>query len=586
MTNKNTLNNKNSLCIYHILVSIFCSLQFSLFFTACSSSPTRTKNPSEKTMPSPVRNKNKPLQNTVTPKSEQLASPTIPTAMPTIEPEATAKEMEKDANFLGAVKEYSRLAQNSTDTKSREKFYVKSVEIVESRLSEGDLLSVANTDEFGELRASALFRLGESALQRRDLSDARRYFSSIERVVPNSDMSMRAQEFISQIDSLRVVDSKTIGLILPLSGKNAQVSQRVLHAIEMGLGFTENSSQFRLAIMDSEGNPDLARQGVERLAKEDHVIAIIGDILSKNASAVSAKADEMGIPTINLSQKSGITDIGPSIFRNSLTSEMQVQELVRAAFESGMRKFAILYPNDSYGVEFANIFWDQVLARGGSITAVQSYSGRDTDFRHYAQRLVGTFYLEARLEEFKFRQGLLKSSDIKRSARQESSADDILPPIVDFDGVFIPDSAKTMSQLAAFLSFSGVKNVHLLGTNLWNSPGLAKRAGKFSNNILFVDGVLSKNQRQQGFFAEYYKQFGEDAGLLELQAYEAAVILRQLLSSGSSSRESLIRALAELKTFKGPLGTLSMSPEREIVRPVLALTLDKSGEIIPLRPTN
>jgi ABC-type branched-subunit amino acid transport system substrate-binding protein len=125
--------------------------------------------------------------------------------------------------------------------------------------------------------------------------------------------------------------------------------------------------------MDSEGNPDNARRGVERLVKEDNVIAIIGSLLSKTAPAVAAKANELGVPTLALSQKAGVTEVGPSVFRNALTSEMQVRQLVKSAMEDlKLRRFAILYPNDPYGVEYANIFWDEVLARGGVITAAQT----------------------------------------------------------------------------------------------------------------------------------------------------------------------------------------------------------------------
>ncbi|HWU42770.1 MAG TPA: penicillin-binding protein activator, partial [Bdellovibrio sp.] len=380
---------------------------------------------------------------------------------------------------------------------------LKAIDIVDNKLNEKQLEEVAGNSDYGFVRGNAMYRLGEKALDERDPGRAKKYFSGVIDYLPGSDLATKSQEIIAQLDASKSVSAKTVGVVLPLSGKNAPVGQRALRGLEMGLGLHQPGSNFKLAVMDSEGNPDSARRGVERLVKEDNVIAIVGSLLSKTAPAVAAKSDELGVPSIALSQRSGITEIGPTVFRNSLTSEMQVRFLVRAAMEDmGMKKFAILYPNDPYGVEFANIFWDEVLARGGEITATQTYSTKETDFRLVIQRLVGTYYGEGRQEEFNIRLKEMQKADKKRSARNEN-LETILPPITDFDGIFIPDSAKSLGQIAAMLAFNDVRGVKLLGTNLWNTSATAKRAGNFVNNLMFVDSLAPSSQEHSRFLSEY-----------------------------------------------------------------------------------
>lgn len=455
------------------------------------------------------------------------------------------------------------------------------IDIVENKLNDEQLEEVAKNSDFGFLRGHAMFRLGEFAIEEKNTSSAKKYFSSVSEFLPGSDLAARSQEIVSQIDSSKNVSAQTVGVVLPLSGKNAPVGQRALRGLEMGLGLHLPGSQFKLAVMDSEGNPDSARRGVERLVKEDNVIAIVGSLLSKTAPAVAAKSGELGVPTLALSQKSGLTEISPTIFRNSLTTGMQVRGLVRTAMNDlKMKKFAVLYPNDAYGVEFANIFWDEVLARGGQITAVQTYSNKETDFRLVIQRLVGTYFGEARQDEFNFRLKEAKSSDKKRSVRQ-SNLENILPPLTDFDGIFIPDSVKAMGQVAAMLSYNDVRNIKLLGTNLWNTKDVARRAGNFSNNLLFVDSLSPANATSK-FANEYRELYNEDPSLIEIQAYDAGLILRQLIASGVASREELTQKLTELKHLPGALGPLSMNADREIERPISALTVEK-GEIVPLK---
>ncbi|MEK2689389.1 penicillin-binding protein activator [Bdellovibrio sp. GT3] len=502
-----------------------------------------------------------------------------PPAAP-VTPEAAAPAASSDP--LIALKDLVVLSVQAPTKQEQDVYRLRAIEDVENRLNEKQLEEVADNSDYGYLRGHAMSRLADKALEERDISKAKKYYAGVIDYLPESDLAARAQDIISQLDAAKNVQSKTIGVVLPLSGRNAPVGQRALRGLEMGLGLHVPGSGFKLAVMDSEGNPDSARRGVERLVKEDNVIAVVGSLLSKTAPAVAAKSDELGVPSIALSQRSGLTEIGPSVFRNSLTSEMQVRQLVRTAMDDmGMKKFAVLYPNDQYGVEFTNIFWDEVLARGGKITAIQTYSNKETDFRLVIQRLVGTYYGEGRQDEFNLRMRELKHSDKKRSARGDNT-ENVLPPITDFDAIFIPDSAKAMGQIAAMLAFSDVRGVKLMGTNLWNTAGIAKRAGNFANSLMFVDSIAPTTQDQSRFASEYKNLYGEAPSLIEIQAYDAGLILRQLVASGADSREELTAKLIGLSKFPGSLGSLSMSSEREIDRPVISLTVDK-GEIIPLR---
>jgi ABC-type branched-subunit amino acid transport system substrate-binding protein len=249
-----------------------------------------------------------------------------------------------------------------------------------------------------------------------------------------------------------------------------------------------------------------------------------------------------------------------------------------------MHNFAILYPNDPYGVEFANLFWDEVSAHGGSITGAQPYDSSETDFRSHVQRLVGTFYLEDRADEYRLFSRAWTEKNPKRSARQAPPApEELIPPIVDFDAVFIPDSAKAVGQIAPMLAYNNVSGVRLLGTNIWNSPSLISRGQKFVDNAVFVDSYLATAPGfvNSEFFTSFKSNFDEEPGLTELQAYDSALIFRQLVASGNNTRASLQNRMLHLENFPGAIGAISVNSEREFRRPVESLTV-KDGHISPL----
>lgn len=475
------------------------------------------------------------------------------------------------------------LFDSSPSPSDKEKFRALAVETLESKLSEEEIATVADSSKYGFLRAPAKFRIALGFAEKRQYSRARSLLVDIVDLAPGTELADRANTLVQQIDSRNKVEPRTIGVVLPLSGKQAAVGQKALRGIQLGLGvYGPNQSNFRLAVIDSEGNPDAARRAVERLVLEDSVIAVVGGLLSKTASAEASKAQEFGVPAIMLSQKSGLTQIGDWVFLNALTSQMQMQFLVDTAMNKlGIKSFAIVYPNDAFGVEYANLFWDEVKARGGNIAGAQPYDPKETDFRGHVQRLVGTFYLEDRADEYRVKSKQFAEKNPKKAARQAGpSVEDLLPPVADFEAVFIPDLPKAAGQIAPMFAYNNVTKVRLLGTKLWNNPAIIQRGQKFVENSIFVDSFLPNDPAfvNSQFFANFKTTFNEDPGLTELQAYDSAFLLRQLVASGETTRIGLQQKLASLQNFPGAIGALTVSADREIRRPMTALTV-KDGKI-------
>lgn len=478
------------------------------------------------------------------------------------------------------------LAENHPKPQDRERYKGLAQELLETRLNDDELAQAADDRSLGFLQAPAKFRYAQRLLERSDYSKARTYLGDVTQLASRTELGDRAASLINQLDSRSRVDERTIGVVLPLSGKQAGIGYKALHGIQLGLGVYGGAtpSAFRLAVIDSEGNPDTARRAVERLVQEDNVVAMIGGLLSKTATSEASKAQELGVPTIMLSQKTGITQTGPFIFRNALTSEMQVEYLIDTAMSKlGMRNFAILYPNDAYGTEYANLFWDIVKARGGDIRGAQPYDPKETDFRGHVQRLTGLFYIEDRADEYRLRAKAWSEKNPRRNARQSApSIEDLLPPIVDFDAIFVPDSVRAVGQIAPMLAYNNINGVRLLGTNLWNTPGLVNRGQRFVEDAIFPDSFLATSPAfvNSEFATAYRAAFNEEPGLTEIQAYDSALLFRQLITSGERTRTALRDRMAGLQNFPGALGPLSVNAEREFRRPLTALTI-KDGRVIP-----
>lgn len=447
--------------------------------------------------------------------------------------------------------------------------------VAESRLSPQQLEDIVRDPGFDLVRPVALFRVGVAKFEQGQLSSARESLSEVVRLAPQTEIGERASEMLSQMEARERVNPRRVGAILPLSGRQARVAQRTLRGLQLGLGiYGGNRSGYELAVIDSAGNAAVARRGVETLVSDDNVIAIVGGMTSREAQAMATKAQEFGIPNFSLSQKSGLTQIGDYVFRHALTSETQVKQLVHEAIHNrGLKRFAILYSNDAYGKEFAHLFWDEVVRNGGAIRGARSYTPGATDFNSEIRALVGTAQVEARKHEYKLRMDEWKKN--KTAAQRRNEPEDILPPIVDFDAVFIPDSARALGQIAPTLAYNEVRDVTLIGPNLWNTQATVERAGKLLKDPIFLDSILIGDPEFQSssFYKDYISTFGEPPDDFDVIAYDTGLMIRRALDSGATTRPELQAALLRLGRVMGAFGEVTMTSQREVARPVTILTV-------------
>lgn len=530
-----------------------------------------------------VPGKTPPQQVAAPTKSETPADSNAANAF--LADETKFSQLEKAGSYGNAFSVAASLSTSHTDVKKADYYKSKAIDILNARLTKDQLHSIARTSDFGYLRGYALFKLAEIELANNNIDESKRYYRSVVELLPESEIAISSQRVISDMEATVRVSAQTIGVVLPLSGKSASVGQKVLRGLQLGLGTHQGFSKFRLAIVDSEGRSDLARLGVEKLVKEDNVIAIVGGVLAKTVGTELAIASEYNVPFIYLSQKQGLNDIHPTAVRNALTAEMQVRHLVKTAMtEMEMSEFAILYPNDPYGVEYANLFWDEVIAQGGQVVAAQTYDPKETDFRPVVQRLVGTYYIEARKDEYTQKLRTFKQSLKGKNARENVNTDDLLSPIQNFDAIFIPDQARVISQINAFLNYSRVKDTKILSTNILNTAGSAKRLAQLNYPVYFADSFIAEgpSQSNSDFVREYMSYFNEYPAQFEIAAYDSGLILRQLVLQGVYTRDDLGKQLLKLKNFDGSFGPLSTTSNKDIFRTLTTLTVHK-GETVKFK---
>lgn len=476
------------------------------------------------------------------------------------------------------------LAQHHPNSSSREKYKRLAQDFIDSRLTQDELKDVAEDTEAGDLRIEAMYKLAMNLVHEGKMDQAKYYFNRVSAGSPDSYLGKQAFNMLKQLDARAIVEPKTVGVVLPLTGNYVSIAEQTLKGIQMALGISGTKSAYnvRLVIEDSKGTAEDSALAVENLVLKHHVMAIIGGLSAKNVVAEATKAQDLGVPFVALSQKPDLTKIGPFIYNSSITPRLQVEHLVSYAIDKlGFKRFAVLYPNDRYGIEFANLYWDEVLRRGGTVAAAQTYTPGESDFNSHIKKMVGTYYIEDRSDEYS---NLLREWKKNNKSTRKKPPETLLPPIANFDVLFVPDDLKALGQIAPMLAFNDVNTVTLIGTNLWNSPDFIKRAQTFAEKSIFVDSHLASSEKytNSAFFKNYRDLYKDRPGSLALTGFDAGTLVMSSLKQGPRNRIEFLQALSAQKNVAGGISDLTILPDREVDRQLLPLSARK-GELTVLQ---
>jgi ABC-type branched-subunit amino acid transport system substrate-binding protein len=409
----------------------------------------------------------------------------------------------------------------------------------------------------------------------------------------------------------------TLGVVLPLSGPYASYGEESLRGILLAAGIygadvdlPETASpaaraaaseavparhQIRVLVRDGAGEPAQTAVAVRELAQLQEVVAILGPLRSSTAEAAAIVAEEEGVPLIALTTQESVTRDRPHVFRLRTTPEDELRYLVEHAYEKlGARRFAILYPEDGYGRGMRDEFWRMVAERGGWLVAAASYAPDATDYGSSIRELIGYSLLTPREES-----ALVERENFLRRGRRlppraaalaRRIAKDMIgpeaqpmPPIVDFDALFIPDDYEQIGLIAPALAFHEITGVQLLGAGDWYHPKLLELGREHVSGAV-IAAIFDSESRfpfVADFVASYRAAFGTSPDAFSAHAWDAANLVLVQLSRGSATREAVREGVLRTQAYPGASGVTSLRPDGNARKRPFLLRVQGS-RIVPL----
>jgi branched-chain amino acid transport system substrate-binding protein len=345
-----------------------------------------------------------------------------------------------------------------------------------------------------------------------------------------------------------------VGLLLPLSGPNAELGKAMLDAAEMAL-FENGGERLTLVPRDTKGTAGGAADAAHA-AIADGAEMILGPLLAAEVEAVKPIAADAHINVIAFSTVTRLAG-GNTFLMGFLPKEEVVRE-VGFARDRGLARFAALAPNSPYGHLAVDALRDATTATGASLTDAEFYDPSQGG----AATAIGHLFPGG--------------APAAGAGIAEGTAAPEPRPAPRFDALLLPVGGAQLRQVAREVELAGrdPKAVRLLGSGLWDEPGIGDEKA--------LDGgwfAASPPAARQGFERRYKVTYGRDPPRLASLGYDAAA-LAGTLAQGRNERSFSREAILDPQGFAGVDGRFRFTPDGLIQRALAVLEIEPQGNVV------
>ncbi len=337
-----------------------------------------------------------------------------------------------------------------------------------------------------------------------------------------------------------------IGVVLPLTGPDADFGKRTLRGVEMAALTLNNgrgisNRRVELVVRDTKSEPAEARRQVEALFKEG-IVGLVGPYSTNEALAVKSAVETLMIPTVvPLATNNDLTEGTNLIYRTCFTDKQQGEAL--AAYCWYWRKYlriAILINQDK----------DAVYSRGVAQATA-------TAFTELGGEVVQMVEFRGNFEEF-----AKKLNDLVSYNPQ---------------AILVPAEPANAGKMVKYIRQLGYRGL-LLGPESWDDPVFFANCGKDPGDCAFV-GLYSDEfdlSTQHDFRDEFRRRFFIYPTSCEAQGYDALNMLAIGLGNAQSVEE-FNRNMQQIRNVPGASALYTMKPGGGIDRTMFIMSVRPSS---------
>ncbi len=327
-----------------------------------------------------------------------------------------------------------------------------------------------------------------------------------------------------------------IGLLIPLSGDNAEIGRQIIKATRLALNDINNHN-LEIFPKDTRSDPDVTLKSAFEL-KELGINLVVGPVFYENLLYL----DEIKELTF-LSFTNKTVDLPKNVISAGINSTSQLNTIKKFITQNKIKKTLFLIPSLNYDLEikqgikksriktFKQYFYDidpQKLTK--QIEKITNYEIRK-------QNLIDEI---SRLEN---------SNDPNKEKKIKNLEKKYTIGNVNFDSVVIADFDESLKSVITSLLYTDVspKDKHFITFNQWFDESLFSEA---TSQPIYYPSINKKNLEE--FQKKFFDQFNETPNHLSLLSYDLIGLIYYL-----SLKNDIIEINKSFKaknSFRGKIG--------------------------------
>jgi len=295
-----------------------------------------------------------------------------------------------------------------------------------------------------------------------------------------------------------------IGLLVPLTGKDAEIGQSIIKATKLAI-IKINNPSIEIIPRDTKSNPEITLRSAKELDQLG-VKIIIGPVFNKNLVYL----DELkNITFLSLTNK--IISNPKNIISAGINATSQLRTIQKFIELNKIKKTIFLTPDVNYKDEIIKAISDSKI----KIFKNYIYNANPTYLTSQIEKITNYKIRKQNLEDEISR---LEKSDVdnKEQLIEKLKKRDTLGD-VKFDSLIIADFDESLKSVTTSLLYTDVspKKKYFITLNQWFDESLLK---EISSQPLFFPSVNKKNYEE--FSLEYFQKFNQYPNQLSFLSFD------------------------------------------------------------------
>ena len=342
--------------------------------------------------------------------------------------------------------------------------------------------------------------------------------------------------FLLPLKNLYANEKIKIGLLVPLTGKNAEIGQSIIKSTLLAVNKINNIS-IEIIPRDTQSDPNITLRSAKELS-ELGVKIVIGPVFNNNLEYLN---EVKKITFLSLTNKEA--NRSKNIINTGINAKSQIKAIKKFLELNEIKKTIFLIPDADYKNEIEKAIQNSKI----KLFKKYTYNTDPTKLTSQIEKITNYKKRKQNLDDEIVR--LEKSDeDNKEKLIEKLQKRDTLGS-VNFDSLIIADFDESLKSVTTSLLYTDIspKNKYFITLNQWFDKSLLNET---SSQPLYFPSINKKNY--ENFSLEYFDKFGYYPNQLSFLSFDLVGLIYYLIIQNNFVIDDKIFTKKTL--FKGKVG--------------------------------